>query len=90
MEHKKEARVKNSCLSRSFRPSHCPLMKNKQCRSPRILEYIYLYAKPWDEEHCVIATLTLEFAKFKRAADKRCYTSLSICPVARLRFIRTT
>ena len=27
-----------------------------------------------DEEHCVIAELK-EFARFKRAADKRCYTS---------------
>ena len=42
-----------------------------------------------DVSHCVIATLTLEFAKFKRAADKRCYTSLSICLVALLRLDRT-
>ena len=35
-----------------------------------------------DEEHCVIAVLSSEVAKFRIAADKRRYNVLSICPVA--------
>ncbi len=35
-----------------------------------------------DIEHCVIAELSSEVAKFRIAADKRCYNVLSICPVA--------
>ena len=35
-----------------------------------------------DEEHCVIAVISSEFAKFRTAADKRRYNVLSICPVA--------
>ena len=35
-----------------------------------------------DIEHCVIAELSSEVAKFRIAADKRRYNVLSICPVA--------
>ena len=35
-----------------------------------------------DVEHCVIAELSSEVAKFRIAADKRRYNVLSICPVA--------
>ena len=35
-----------------------------------------------DEEHCVIAVISSEVAKFRIAADKRRYNVLSICPVA--------
>ena len=35
-----------------------------------------------DEEHCVIAVPN-EFARFRIAADKRCYNVFLICPVAR-------
>ena len=35
-----------------------------------------------DIEHCVIAVLSSEVAKFRIAADKRRYNVLSICPVA--------
>ena len=35
-----------------------------------------------DIEHCVIAVLSSEVAKFRIAADNRRYNVLSICPVA--------
>lgn len=35
-----------------------------------------------DIEHCVIAELSSEVARFRIAADKRRYNVLSICPVA--------
>ena len=73
----KEARVSATLLIPLFQAFALPLIQNKQCRSPRILVYrSILYAKPVDEEHCVIAESGLEVAKFETAADKRCYTSL--------------
>ena len=81
--HKKEARVKYSCLSRHVRPSHCPFVWNKQCRSPRYSIYSKtLYYQTMDEEHCVIAIQTSEVAKFNMTADKRRYNVFSICSAA--------
>ena len=46
-----------------------------------ILDYVY---QTMDEQHCVITALGSEFAKFRMAADKRCYNVFSICPAAPL------
>ena len=43
-----------------------------------------------DIEHCVIAELSSEVAKFRIAADKRRYNVLSICPVAHPSPLRTS
>jgi len=42
-----------------------------------------------DIEHCVIAVLSSEVAKFRIAADKRRYNVLSICSVAHPSPLRT-
>ena len=37
-----------------------------------------------DDEHCVIAVVSSEVAKFRTAADKRRYNVFLICPVVML------
>ncbi len=79
--YKKEARVKYFCLSRCLRPSHCPWFRISNAEA-----HAYWYTDMIVCQTSGRGTLrycgTNEVAKFKTAADKRCYTSLSICPAA--------
>ena len=70
------------CLSRSVRPSHCPWLQNKQCRSPRVMDIVrLLYAKH--------GRRTLRYCgnqmKLRSSIEpqiKRRYNVFFICPVA--------
>ena len=76
----KKAREQHSCLSRYVRPSHCLLVQNKQCRSPRVMVYSEtLYANHGRGTLRYCGT-NVEVAKFNIATDKRSYNVFFLCP----------
>ena len=82
--YKKEARVSNSSLIPRIRPSHCPFVKDKQCRSPRRRVYIRtMYIAPLDIGSCFTVRQRFQICEVRYAADKTSSsTSFLLCPVS--------
>ena len=59
-----------------------PLVQNKQCRSPRVMDTVRPpYTKPMDEEHCVIA-VPKRICEIHEPQIIRRYNVFLICPAA--------